>query len=130
MINLNPRSWSQLKSINTDIRKRYVQYRELRQTMCQNVQLRKLLEHYLKLFSSYSSNQKNVHYICSITPKRVTNGEARLRGSTSGQHRSEETSQRCRAAADTASEQTTRKLKPRPSAPVAMPSTATQSDWS
>ena len=46
---------------------------------------------------------KNQIYTRSITPKPVTSGRAHLRGLASGQHSSEETSQRWRAGGDTVS---------------------------
>ena len=37
--------------------------------------------------------KSNLYYTRGITPKRITSGEAHLRGLTPGQHSSEETSQ-------------------------------------
>ena len=42
-----------------------------------------------------------LHYTHVIAPKRVTNGDARLRGLSPGLHSSEETSQRWRAVGNT-----------------------------
>ena len=47
--------------------------------------------------------ESNLHYTRRITPKRVTSGEAHLRGLAPGQHSSKETSQRWRAVYDTVS---------------------------
>ena len=42
----------------------------------------------------FGSQQSNLHYTRRITPKRVTNGGAHLRGLAPGLYSSEETSQR------------------------------------
>ena len=58
-------------------------------------------------------NKSNLHYACSrITPKRVTNGGAHLRGLAPGQHSSEETSQRWRAVGGTLSALTSPEINP------------------
>ena len=49
----------------------------------------------------FHQNKSNLHYTSGITPKRVTSGEAHLRGLAPGLHSSEETSQRWRAVGDT-----------------------------
>ena len=49
----------------------------------------------------YVFQKSNLHYTRSITPKRVTSGEAHRRGLAPRQHSSEETSQRWRAGGDT-----------------------------
>ena len=45
--------------------------------------------------------KSNLLYTRSITPKRVTSGEANLRCFAGGQHSSEKTSQRWQAVGDT-----------------------------
>ena len=47
-----------------------------------------------------SNIKKKFYYTRDITPKRVTSGEAHLRGLAPGQHSSEETLQRWRAVGD------------------------------
>ena len=47
-------------------------------------------------FCQQATNFSNFHYVRHITPKRVTSGGIHLRDSASGQHSSEETSQRWR----------------------------------
>ena len=53
-----------------------------------------------QLLPPIKSNQ-NLHYTRGSTPKRVRSGGALLRGLAPGEHSSEETSQRWRAAGGT-----------------------------
>ena len=53
------------------------------------------------VYVCYENIKTNLHYSRGIAPKRVTSGGAHLRGLASGQHSSEETSQRWRAVGDT-----------------------------
>ena len=48
-----------------------------------------------------NKSKSNLHYARGITTKRATSGEAHLRCSATGQHSSEETSQRRQAVGDT-----------------------------
>ena len=64
--------------------------------------------------------KSNLHYIRGITPKRVTNGGAHLRGLALGQHRSKETWQWWRAVVYTASNSTGPGIELQISAPIAM----------
>ena len=48
-----------------------------------------------------NKSESNLHYTRGITPKCVTSGGAHLRCFASGQHSSEETSQRWRVVGDT-----------------------------
>ena len=66
--------------------------------------------------------KSNLHYTRAITPKRVTSSGAHLRDSASGQHSSEETSQRWRAIGDTAHDLTRFRMELRPSASIVMSS--------
>ena len=65
----------------------------------------------------------NLHYICGITPKRVTGGRIHLRDLAPGQHSSEDTLQRCRNAGGS-------KIEARPPARIVMCFTTPSTDRS
>ena len=59
--------------------------------------------------------KSNLYYTRGITPKHVTRGGAHLRGLAPGQHSSEATSKRWRAAGDTVPDLTEPGIEPQPS---------------
>ena len=59
-----------------------------------------------------NKSESNLHYARGITPKCVTSGGAHLRCFASGQHSSEEISQRWRVVGDTASDLIAPVIKP------------------